>query len=416
MSSIQMEGGFPLFGEVQIQGSKNATLPILAATVLIPGISVLDHVPQITDVYSMITLLENCGCIVVWEGHSVIVDASLVSVGRLPKEDVITMRSSIMLLGALIGRTGRIFLDYPGGCIIGNRPIDLHLMALRQLGVSITECHAGVLAQTEQLQGGTITLPFPSVGATENSILAAVTASGTTTILNAAREPEIVELCGFLHKAGACIQGAGTERIIIQGRTLQSMVHYRVSGDRIVAGTYLFSCVACTGEVKLMDAPIEQMSSVIQCAKQMGCTITRKDHNLTAIMERRCVPIPYLKTAVYPGFPTDLQSILMAVYSHADGIGVIEETIFENRFKIVKELQTMGAKITVLQNRATVTGHAHLHGTQVVAEELRGGAALVVAGLASTGITIVSNPYYIDRGYEDITRDLRALGARISKE
>lgn len=414
MGSIQVEGGFPLCGEVRIQGSKNATLPILAATVLIQGISIIENCPKIADVFSMVKILENIGCTVHWRGRSIIVNASGVKESRLPKEDVIKMRSSIMLLGSLLGRMGKISIDYPGGCIIGERPVDIHLMALRQLGARIMETDETIYAEAKHLMGAVIELPLSSVGATENSILAAVTADGITKIKNAAKEPEIISLCRFLHNAGAKIKGAGTDEIIIIGTKLRPFVRFHVPSDRIVAGTYLLGCVACCGEIQLNHAPVDHMSEIVQCARQMGCQVECKEHKIIAKMSKHRQPVSFMKTSVYPGFPTDLQSVLMVACSVADGRSTIEETIFENRFKIVKELKAMGADIEILESQVTVNGSGRLQGKSVIAEELRGGAALVVAGLAAQGITVVSNKYFIDRGYEDICKDLRKLGARIS--
>ncbi len=416
MDSIQIEGGIPLQGQIKIQGSKNATLPILAATVLIHGISRIDNCPMIADVNAMVKLLQNIGCAVTFENHSIIVDATRVRESRLPKEEVIKMRSSFMLMGALLGRLKQVSLDYPGGCVIGKRPVDFHLQALKNLGITIEEEENSIIAFTKRLIGNDIHLPFASVGATENCILAAVRAEGNTRIYNAAKEPEIMALCQFLNQAGAKIQGMGTACITIEGVAGLHGAVFRVPSDRIVAGTYVFACVACGGEISLLQAPVKQMDSMISCAEQMGSKIVAEGNQLRISRHGPIHAMPYIKTAIYPGFPTDMQSVLMVACALADGTSRIEETIFENRFKIVKELKTMGARAVVDETNAYITGVGRLQGKHVIAEELRGGAALVIAGMAAYGITVVSNKYFIDRGYEDICKDLSRLGAKISVE
>lgn len=414
MDSIQIEGGFPLYGSTRIQGSKNATLPILAATVLVRGVSTIYNCPRIADVASMIKILENIGCRVRRRGCSVTVDASRIRNSWLPREDVVKMRSSIMLMGALLGRTGEVFLDFPGGCVIGERPVDIHLHALQQLGAVIMEEDESIAAKAGVLRGADIRLEFPSVGATENAILAAVTAKGDTIVRNAAKEPEISSLCGFLNGAGAKITGIGTDTLYIHGVSYLRSVAYCVPGDRIVAGTYLLGCIACGGSIELTNAPVAQMDAVIQCAECMGGRVNYDADSIRILMEGKRGPVPYLKTAIYPGFPTDLQSVLLVACSRCEGISTIEETIFENRFKIVKELNSMGANVGIDDRKVHIIGTQHLHGKFVVAEELRGGAALVLAGMAAEGYTIVSNKYFIDRGYEDICGDLSRLGARVA--
>ncbi len=416
MDSIQIEGGISLQGQIKVQGSKNATLPILAATVLIHGTSIIDNCPRIADVSTMVKLLQNIGCSVTFEEHSIIVDATKVRESRLPKEDVIKMRSSIMLMGALLGRLKQVSLDYPGGCVIGKRPVDFHLQALKNLGITIEEEDNSILAFTKRLIGNEIHLPFASVGATENCILAAVCAEGNTKIYNAAKEPEITALCQFLNKAGGKIQGMGTACITIEGVEGLHGASFRVPSDRIVAGTYVFACVACGGDISLLQAPTKQMECMISCAEQMGGKVVKEENKLMISRHEQIHAIPYIKTAIYPGFPTDMQSMLMVACALAEGTSRIEETIFENRYKMVKELKTMGAKVAIDGANAYITGVGRLQGKHVIAEELRGGAALVIAGMAAYGITVVGNKYFIDRGYEDICKDLSILGARISVE
>lgn len=416
VDSIQIEGGISLQGQIKVQGSKNATLPILAATVLIHGISIIENCPRIADVNTMVKLLQNIGCTVNFKDHSIIVDATSVKESRLPKEDVTKMRSSIMLMGALLGRLKRVSLDYPGGCVIGKRPVDFHLQALKNLGITIEEEENSIIAFTEYMTGCDIHLPFASVGATENCILAAVCAQGKTKIFNAAKEPEISALCQFLNQTGAKIQGIGTSCIIIEGVESLHGTTFCVPSDRIVAGTYVFACVACGGDISLLQAPTKQMGSIISCAERMGSKIMIEKNSLRILRNEQIHAIPYIKTEVYPGFPTDIQSMLMVACALAEGTSRIEETIFENRYKMVKELRTMGAKVKIDGSNAYITGVSKLQGKHVIAEELRGGAALVIAGMAAYGITVVNNKYFIDRGYEDICKDLSRLGARINVE
>ena len=413
MDAIRICGGNTLCGEVRIQGSKNGTLPLLAASVLIKGKTVLENCPRITDVDHMIKLLEYAGCKITRNNRSVEIDASHISRTDFPGEHTGVMRSSIMLLGAMLGRTGEIKTFYPGGCVIGERPIDMHMNALSRLGVEFTDSGSGVFAHVKELHGGKVKLSFPSVGATENVILAAVLAKGVTEIEGCAREPEIVELCTFLNRAGAKITGAGESRIQITGVEALQEICYRVMSDRIVAGTYLLAGVMTKGIVVLNEAPVEQMQELFSVLQRMGADIVIAGGWVCINGEHAKKSVPGLKTAVYPGFPTDLQSAFMAAFSIAEGCSIIEETIFENRFKIVSELSKMGADIHIDGSRAMICGVDFLKGCRVEAMELRGGAALVLAGLAASGTTLVDNKHFIDRGYEDIGRDLRALGANI---
>lgn len=413
MDAVRIYGGKSLSGQTRIQGSKNASLPILAATLLTDGISEIENCPDISDVYHMLRLLESLGCQVTREKDVIRVDTGGVSAHDMPADSVGVMRSSIMLLGALLARMGVVSMEYPGGCVIGRRPIDQHLCALRRMGVEIEEGQEGFCARVSRLCGAVHELPFVSVGVTENLILAAVLAEGETVIHPAAREPEIQALCEFLVKAGGRIQGVGTDRLIIEGVRKLDPVRFRVPADRIVAGTYLAACLCAGGSVFLEDAPCEQMESVLVCAERLGAGLTVWPDGLFA-EGRACKKLgEVLVTEVYPGFPTDLQSLFMAVMALSGQGGRIEETVFENRFRIVPELVKMGADISVEGKRAQVRGGRPLHNTIVEAKELRGGAALVVAALAAEGTGIVRNRHYIDRGYEDITLSLRQLGADI---
>lgn len=414
MDSIHIYGGNFLRGETRIQGSKNAVLPILAASLLIKGSCVIKNCPRIADVYLMQNLLQELGCFVSWAGSTITVNALHVNDNRMSGESVTRMRSSVMLLGAMLGRIGEVTMAYPGGCVIGSRPIDIHLSALRKMGVEITEQDQLFTAKVKELRGADLELPFPSVGATENVILAAVTAKGTTVLKNAAKEPEIEALCEFLMGAGADMEGIGSGNLIIRGVEELHEVKYFVPADRIVAGTYLAAALAAGGSVFLEAAPAKQLETLIAVAEGMGGCVTVNEEGIGVDVIRKLKAYPYLKTEVHPGFPTDLQSPLMAALSVAQGQSIIEESIFENRFRIVDDLLRMGAAIEVVKNKAYINGVETLTGMEVEAEELRGGAALVVAGLAAEGKTIVRNRHFIERGYENICKDLRNLGADIN--
>ncbi|MCM1388421.1 MAG: UDP-N-acetylglucosamine 1-carboxyvinyltransferase [Bacillus sp. (in: Bacteria)] len=415
MDAIQIYGGNCLNGQIKVQGSKNAVLPILAAALLINGTCEIENCPIISDVHHMLRLMESLCCTIERKGHTVRVDARQVADCIMPQDSVRMMRSSITLLGVLLARTGSVSMQYPGGCVIGQRPIDLHLQGLRKMGVTIEEREDGFTAQTAGLTGAVHRLPFVSVGATENLVLAAVLAKGETVIENAAREPEIYVLCDFLKQAGAQIDGTGTDRLVIHGVDTLHEISYRAPADRIVAGTYLAACLCNGGEIYLKEAPYAQMGAVIQTAVCMGAEIHEDaDGMQIACKKKRKMP-PKLKTDSYPGFPTDLQSAFLTAMTLAEGEGVLEETIFENRFRIVSELVKMGAHINVQDNRVFVEGIERLHGACLEAEELRGGAALAIAGAAADGITTVKNRRYIERGYEDICKDLRAFGVKCKK-
>jgi len=417
LDSIHVRGGNPLFGETKIQGSKNAVLPIMAAALLVEGVSVIENCPRITDVDHMQKLLSDIGCIIHWRNRSLYINATNVNVSAMNSESVGKMRSSIMLLGAMLGRFGKVVMNYPGGCVIGARPIDIHLDALTKMGVKIEREKDYFTATCEKLTGSVIELPLPSVGASENVILAAVSAKGTTVLRNAAPEPEIIALCDFLKAAGAKIdihEEKGKVTIIISGGNRLSPVSFKIPADRIVAGTYILGVLGVGGHVFLEDAPAKHMRAVIELAKEMNADVSVSDKGIAILADCITRPIPYLETAVYPLFPTDLQSQLLAILTIANGESVICEKIFEDRLKIVPQLVSMGADITVNGNTATIRGVNRLRAATVEARELRGGAALVIAGLIAEGTTIITKRQYIERGYEDIARDFRDLGVVIT--
>ena len=413
MDAVRIYGGKCLNGQTTIQGSKNASLPILAATLLINGTCEIENCPDISDVYHMQRLLESLGCIVERQGSLVRVNTEGLSECDMPSESVGVMRSSVMLLGALLARTGSVSMEYPGGCVIGARPIDLHLQSLRKMGVVIEQQERGFSAEAVRLKGAVFRLPFVSVGVTENLLLAAALAEGVTVIEPAAREPEIQALCDFLNLAGARIEGKGTGRLTIHGVEKLAPVRYRVPADRIVAGTYMCAGMCTGGTVFLRDAPVREMESVVSCARRLGAVVECGQDGIL-VSGRACDKMhEVLRTGCYPDFPTDMQSPFMVVMAVSGHSGQIEETVFENRFRIVPELVKMGADISIHGNTAYINGTGKLHGAVVQAEELRGGAALVLAALAAEGTSIITNRHYIDRGYEDIVFRLRELGAEI---
>lgn len=415
MSTIQVQGLRPLKGEVEIQGSKNAVLPMMAASILHKGTTVLTHVPRIQDVFCMMGILEYMGCVCSLDGHRLTINASQLTDIHIPEQYLTAMRSSIMMLGALLGRCREAVTCYPGGCSIGKRPIDLHLYALEKLGAEIEENEGQIEARASKLTGALIELPFPSVGATENAVLAAVLAEGTTVIRGAAREPEIEQLCRMLNCMGASVTGGGSETIQIEGVESLHDTVYQIPGDRIVAGTYLSCIMASGGQAELLGVCPEHLLSVTDVMRQMGAKIQVREQGIGIHMEGRPGPV-FVETRPYPGFPTDMQSPLLALLSIGKGRGGIRENIFEGRFATAGELQKMGAQIHVKGKTALVTGNYPLAGTKVEAMDLRGGAALVVAALAAEGITVIDNCRHILRGYEDICGDLEQLGANIRRE
>ena len=418
MDTIYIRGGIPLQGQVRIQGSKNAVLPIMAASLLVNGTCSVENCPRLRDVYLMEFLLRSLGCHVVREKEHLKIDASRVdflhALSGMPQEAVTGMRSSVFLMGALLGRVGEVFLEYPGGCVIGKRPVDMHVDALGQMNVLFEETPQGIHAYTKKLKGAEIHLRMPSVGATENVILAASCAEGTTVLHNAAREPEVGCLCSFLNACGAQISGIGSDTVTIIGKKELSGCNFRIPGDRIVAGTYLCACMAAGGEVLLREAPVFHMKAAIEAAEKMGAVIQYTPEGLYVQMYRRPNALPEIITRPYPGFPTDMQSLFLTVCAVSEGESILRETIFENRFHTVDALNTMGADITKINaDCVRVKGVEKLHGTTMQAVELRGGAALIIAGAAADGSTVVDGAKYIERGYENICRDLRELGVRI---
>ncbi|MBR5442597.1 MAG: UDP-N-acetylglucosamine 1-carboxyvinyltransferase [Clostridia bacterium] len=416
MSAYVIAGGRRLNGSLDVQGSKNSVLPILAATVLVRGRCVIHNCPKLSDTECTIRILRSLGCSVRREGNTVTVDATTVSRSHIPEELMREMRSSVVFLGAIVGRTGEATLCAPGGCEIGLRPIDLHLYAVRRLGVEVDECHGNITCRVKnKLEGNKITFSFPSVGATENAILLAATAKGTTTIVNAAREPEISDLCAFLASCGARITGAGESIITIEGVDNLHGCEHRVICDRIVASTYLIAGAVTGGDVELKNTEPHHLNAVLPLLEEAGCNVNVRCKAIRVKNPMGLKRIDKIITQPYPGFPTDSQALFTTLTAVAKGTSVIVENIFESRFKHVPELIRMGARIRAEGRVAVVDGVPKLYGAEVFSPDLRGGAALVVAGLCAEGATTVNNIGYIDRGYEDFSDNLCALNADIRK-
>lgn len=416
MEYFEITGGTPLHGSITLQGSKNAALPLMAASILHPGRTTLHHVPAIRDVDVMIEILENIGCTVQKDKGTLIIDAAKAEHFEIAASLGERMRSTIILLGSMLGRAGRAKMPFPGGCIIGMRPIDIHITSLGKMGAVFEETDGMLCAETDGLCGTRIHLRFPSVGATENVILAAVYARGRTRIENCAKEPEIAELCRFLREKGAKIEGEGTSCILVEGVSHLRDSTYTLMPDRIVAGTYLFAAAATRGEICLEGMRPSDMESVLDVLGRMGAVYENREDGFYLDGRKAINPLPVVCTETYPGFPTDLQSQLLATLCVARGRSVIRECIFEERFRIAPWLNRMGADVTTDGREAVIEGKAHLSGQMVKAQELRGGAALVIAALMAQGITRVYGSDFIERGYEDLAGDLRKLGAVISKK
>lgn len=415
METFTIEGGRPLSGSLRIHGAKNAALPILAAAILAEGQFHIYDVPNLTDIDVMLQILTALGAKVKHTDGSVDLDTTSVSMPHVPDELMGQMRSSIFLAGPLLARLGEVTISLPGGCAIGERRIDLHLNGLTTLGAKMEESNGCITFRAKQLRGANIFLSFPSVGATENIMMAAALAKGTTQICNAAREPEIVDLQNFLNAMGARIRGAGTDTIEIHGVPKLRTVSYRVIPDRIVTGTHLLAVGIAQGHVKLTNTIPEHLTALIEIARSCGVEI-KTDHDIMEI-KSTSRPRPYdrIITSPYPGFPTDLQAQIMVFLALARGTSVIKETVFDGRFRHVNELSRMGSSIYVDLGSAFIRGVSRLTGTSVEATDLRAGAALVLAGLAAEGTTTVEQIHHIDRGYDRLELQLQQLGADISR-
>lgn len=413
MGKFIVTGGNRLEGEVRVHGAKNAVLPILAASILNNKTSVIHDCPDIKDVDTMIAILIRLGCHVKKEGNTLTIDSSKMDQVKVPEDLMREMRSSIIFLGSILSRQGEVIVSYPGGCSIGHRPIDLHLSALRQLGVEVIEEQGYISCKATRIRGNRIYLDFPSVGATENIMLAAVKGEGTTIIDNPAKEPEIIDLQNFLNSMGAHIRGAGTNRITIYGVKELCSTEYTVIPDRIVAGTYLMAAAITGSELTVSNVEKEHMYAILAKLREMGCSIRCPGRRILISSPQVLKPVEKIITHTYPGYPTDMQAQTMAALTVTSGVSIIKENIFEFRYKHAEELIRMGAKIQIEGKRAIIHGVESLYGTEVIAKDLRGGAALIIAGLQAKGVTTVKDSLHVERGYEDIARDLSCIGANI---
>ncbi len=414
MTEISIRGGRKLCGEISLQGAKNSVLPVLAATILCKGECIVHNCPELSDVDTSLKILKELGCKAKKEGNTVTVDSREINCCQIPENLMREMRSSVVFLGAIIARCASAVISSPGGCELGPRPIDMHLSALRQMGVSIKEEHGFLYCDTKNgLKGCEITLGFPSVGATENIILAAALAEGITVIHNAAREPEISDLADFLNSAGARIYGSGSDTVYIHGVNNLSGTEHTIIPDRIVAATYMASAAITGGKIYLNGIMPSHMVAVLSVFRESGCIIEPSGKTLKLIAPETLNPVPTVRSLVYPAFPTDAGPVVIAMLTKATGTSVFCENIFENRFRYIDELKRLGAKIKTEGRIAVIEGTERLTGAWCKATDLRGGAALVTAGLAAQGTTVVSEIKHIQRGYEDIAGNLKALGADI---
>ncbi|MCL5982802.1 MAG: UDP-N-acetylglucosamine 1-carboxyvinyltransferase [Firmicutes bacterium] len=417
MEKLLVKGGRRLEGAIRVGGAKNAILPSLAAVLIDKSGDeiVLGNVPRIRDVLLMVEILRSLGATVAWEGRSLVIHTRDLHNFAIPEQLMREMRSSVFLMGALLARLGQVRISHPGGCAIGPRPIDLHLKGLGALGVQIREQHGYIYATCRRLMGTDVHLDYPSVGATENILMASIYARGVTVIHNAAKEPEIVDLQNLLVAMGARIRGAGTDQIRIEGVSQLHGVEYAVIPDRIAAGTLMMATAATGGDVLLEEIIPAHLESVTAKLREAGAQVREENGRLRVKGLERPRAVDTLRTLPYPGFPTDLQAPMMALLVRGSGTSVIMENVFDSRFKHVDELRRMGSQITVDGRTAVVKGVPTLTGATVTASDLRAGAALVLAGLAAEGETVIEGVQHIDRGYENLEGDLAQLGADIRR-
>ncbi|MBW2107613.1 MAG: UDP-N-acetylglucosamine 1-carboxyvinyltransferase [Deltaproteobacteria bacterium] len=412
MEKIVVEGGRRLEGTVAISGAKNAALPILISGILADGCSVYRNVPDLRDIRTVMALLKNLGVHVHTNGDVVEVDGASIKNHEAPYNLVKTMRASVLVLGPLLARLGKARVSLPGGCAIGARPVNLHLKGLKHMGADIRLEHGYIDAQADRLKGACIYFDIPTVTGTENLMMAAALAEGTTTLKNAAREPEVVALAETLTRMGARITGAGTPEIVISGAKALTPVTVDIIPDRIETGTFMIAAAVTGGDVLITGCKPKHLEAVIHKVRQAGVKVEIDPKGLHVVAGNGISSVD-VKTLPYPGFPTDMQAQFMVLMCLADGLSVISETIFENRFIHVCELRRMGAEIKVSGNTAVVQGGRPLTGAPVMATDLRASASLILAGLAARGLTEISRVYHIDRGYEAIEKKLAALGARL---
>ena len=416
LNSFEIIGGNKLFGEIKNQTSKNATLPILSASVLCDGFVKILDVPNIIDVENMIKILKKIGVKVRKSGADLSINPQVANNPQIDCELSKTMRSSLFLLGSMLSKFGEIDLTLPGGCKIGKRPIDLHIKALKRLGVEVENYDDHVFFKVKKAKPNRIKLKIPSVGATENIIQFACKLKGKTTIINAAKEPEVVDLCNFLNQMGAKILGAGTNKITIYGVNRLTSTTYRPIGDRIVSGTIMTAVALIGGDVTITNAVPYQNLKLIKILTQLGCQIDFKNDIIHIVKDKELHSIKKISTGFYPDFPTDMQSMMLSLSSVVDGETLIEENVFENRFLTIPEIKKLGANVELINSKtAKVIGTNKLVGTTVEALDLRGGASLVILGLKARGKTIVENIHFVDRGYDHLEKMLNSLGALIRR-
>ncbi len=415
MSKYKIFGGKKLDGKISVASSKNATLPLLAASLLVGREVIFNNLPSFSDVENMEKILTHLGCKILKSDKKTIIDTENLNTYSIPNALTKGIRSSIFMLGPMLSKFKKAKIAFPGGCNIGNRPIDLHLKGLRALNCEIKEEHGYLECNGENMSPADIHLDFPSVGATENIMMAAVNLKGKTRIFNAAREPEIVDLQNFLNKLGAKIYGAGDGIIYIDGtENFAKFVEYSPIPDRIIAGTYLLASLICGGNVEICNINPEHIYSLISKLKNSACNLTIKNDKILVNANSK-INAMNVETSPYPGFPTDLQPQLVSLLSVSNGTSLVTENLFETRFKHIPELVKMGAKITVKDKLAIITGVENLSGAEVCATDLRAGAALVLAGLNAKGYTIVDDIKHINRGYENLAKELNMLGANIQE-
>ena len=415
MDKFIIEGGGKLYGKADIQSAKNSVLPLLAASVLTDEQVTIRDVPAISDVENMLHILTELGCKISRTADSVIIDSVNAVSHEIPARLTKELRSSVFMLGSVLTRFHRAKISYPGGCDIGLRPIDLHLSGLKRLGVKIVEESGYISCSAEKLSGADILLDFPSVGATENIILAAVRAEGLTVIRNAAKEPEIVDLQNFLNAMGGKVRGAGGGTVFVEGVEKMRGVEYTPIKDRIEAGTFLIAAASCGGEIEMDGVPEENIAALLHKLRENGCKIHIKNDRIILRSDGRLFAADLIETTPFPGFPTDLQAQFSALACTAKGTTLVVENLFETRYKYAAELKRMGADITVRGRNAVIRGVEKLHGASMTAGDLRGGAALVIAALKAEGVSSVADLSHIDRGYADFEYKLKKLGARIRR-
>lgn len=414
MDCIKIRGGRELSGSVFVQGSKNAALPLISASVLVKGKCVLKNCPNLSDTRAAVQILEFLGAKCQWDKNTLIIDSENIENKKIDPYLMGKLRSSITFAGALLGRFGETALALPGGCELGPRPIDMHIAAFERLGIK-SECSGGYITLCGKPEGASIVLPFPSVGATQNAMLAAVCAKGDTTIVNSAREPEIICLQNFLNEAGAKISGAGGAVIHITGTESLKPAEFRIDSDRIAAATYIACALSSGGGVSLYGVCCDHMSAILSAFGQMGADIVSGGEKITVLPQKRLLPV-MADTQPYPGFPTDALPLMTALAAKAKGTSIFSENIFKNRFRHTDELAKLGADVRIFGKTCVIQGKEKLSGARVDACDLRGGASMVIAGLGAEGETVIESPHYLDRGYENMCEILEGLGADITRE